>query len=68
MELKEKLILARAKMNLSQQMLAKELNVSYVTISRWENGNSDPTKKAVAKFYDFCNINNLNIGNGECYD
>ena len=59
MEFKDKLILARAKLNLSQEMLAKKLNVSYVTVSRWENGNNIPTKKSVATFNEFCKHNNV---------
>lgn len=46
MEFKEKLIYIRAKLNLSQTDLAKILNVSYVTICRWECGKVTPTKKA----------------------
>ena len=46
MEFKEKLIYIRAKLNLSQTDLAKILNVSYVTICRWECGKVKPTKKA----------------------
>ena len=61
MSLQDKIILARAKMNYTQEMLAKKLNVSYVTVNRWENGISEPTKKAVAKFYEFCKKNDLDI-------
>ncbi len=61
MEIKDKLILARAKLNLSQEKLAKELNVSYVTVSRWETGVSTPTKKAVAKFNDFCKNSDIRL-------
>lgn len=45
MEFKEKVIYIRAKLNLSQTDLAKILNVSYVTICRWECGKVTPTKK-----------------------
>ncbi len=34
----------RAAMNLSQEDLAKLLGVAAVSISRWENGHSKPTK------------------------
>ena len=34
----------RAAMNLSQEDLAKLLGVAVVSISRWENGHSKPTK------------------------
>jgi len=44
MDFKDRLIHARAKLDLSQAELAKELNVSLPTISRWENGKVIPTK------------------------
>lgn len=59
MEFKDKLILVRAKLNLSQEMLAKHLNVSYVTVNRWENQQSKPTKKALVTFSEFCKHNGI---------
>lgn len=38
------LVELRAKLNINQHELAKLLNVSYPTISRWENGRFEPTK------------------------
>lgn len=38
------LVLLRAKLNISQHELADLLNVSYPSISRWENGHFEPTK------------------------
>jgi len=54
MEFKDKLIYARAKLNLSQTELANELNVSLPTVHRWENGKVNPTKKAKIVFMQFC--------------
>ena len=54
MEFKDKLVFARAKLDLSQSELAKELNVSLPTVSRWENGKVNPTKKAKVVFMQFC--------------
>lgn len=54
MEYKDRLVYVRAKLNLSQRELAKELNVSLPTVSRWENGKVNPTKKAVIVFKQFC--------------
>lgn len=34
----------RAKLNLTQQELAKILGVSFTSINRWENGHFKPTK------------------------
>ena len=38
MEFKDKLIAARAKLNLSQEAMARALDVSFATINRWERG------------------------------
>lgn len=59
MDFKDKLILVRAKLDMTQEVLAKELNVSYVTVNRWENGITTPTRKAVATFNEFCKINHI---------
>lgn len=67
MEFKDKLILVRAKLNLTQQMLAKELHVTYVTVNRWENGNAKPTKKAVACFNEFCKMRDM-LADGDSYE
>ena len=59
MDFKEKLISVRAKLNLSQSELAEKLNVSYVTICRWECGKVMPTKRAECAFDQFCQNNNI---------
>ena len=50
MEFSAQILYVRSKKNLSQVALAKELHVSYATISRWENGKSNPTKKRTSYF------------------
>lgn len=62
MDIKEILIKLRAHLNISQTELANLLNVSYVTISRWENGKVRPTKKALYIIKDLCKKNNIEIG------
>lgn len=59
MKFEDKLIQARATLNLTQSELAKELNVSFQTINRWESGKFKPTKKAEVKFDLFCKNNNI---------
>ena len=54
MEFKDKLIVARAKLNLSQEAMARALDVSFATINRWERGKTNPTKKTELRFNEFC--------------
>ena len=49
----------RLKLNLSQQMLAKKLNVSFATINRWENGKVLPQKLTLYRFEKFCEENGV---------
>lgn len=44
----------RRQLALSQEDLARELGVSYATVSRWENGQSKPSKLARVQFDAFC--------------
>lgn len=44
----------RRQLALSQEDLARELGVSYATVSRWENGRSKPSKLARGPFDAFC--------------
>lgn len=51
----DKIKFARAKLLISQKELAELLGVSFVTISRWENGKLSPTFLNEKKFEAFCN-------------
>lgn len=44
----------RRQLSLSQEDLARQLNVSYATVNRWENGQSKPSKLAKAQLQAFC--------------
>ena len=57
-------ISVRQKLGLSQNQLAKAINVSYSTINRWENGHVVPSNLAVKSFYDFCENNFIEIPEG----
>ena len=50
----EKLVYVRAKLALSQEQLAKALNVSFATINRWEQGHTKPSKRYIMLFETFC--------------
>ena len=47
----------REQLEMSQQQLAKALNVSFSTINRWENGKAEPSNLAQKTFFDFCEGN-----------
>lgn len=58
----------RKKLNLSQEQLARMLNVSFSTINRWENGKSQPSQMARELINQLCireKINMDSIGKGE---
>lgn len=59
MKFSKKLLIARAKLNLSQTQLAEILGVSLITINRWENEQSKPSKVAMIKFEEFCIENKI---------
>ena len=61
MEFKDQLVIARAKCNLTQEELAKELGVSFSTVNRWECGRSTPTRKALFVFKEFCKNRNIEL-------
>lgn len=44
----------RTALNLSQEELAHALGVSFVTVNRWENGKTSPSKLAQRQFKQFC--------------
>lgn len=59
MEFKDKVIFARARLNLSQAKFGERLNVSLATICRWETGRVQPTNKDRIIFEQFCKENRI---------
>ena len=49
----------RLKLNLSQEMLARKLDVSFATINRWENGKALPQRLTMHRFEKFCEENGI---------
>ena len=55
----------RIKKGYSQEQLARELNVSFATINRWENGKTEPSRMALKNFVDFCEKSGVKIAEEE---
>ena len=51
----------RKDLNISQQQLASNINVSYATINRWENSHVTPSNLAVKSFIDYCENNFIKV-------
>src|ERR1039458_5063231 len=67
-EFGEEVRLLRAALNLSQEQLASNLNVSFATVNRWESGKVVPQKaqhEAVLKLMMQAGISNENDGTSE---
>ena len=46
----------RAYLNISQTEFAEQLNVTFQTVNRWENGRALPNKLAQSKMFDLCRV------------
>lgn len=55
----------RKELRLSQEDLARALNISFTTINRWENGRSLPSRLAKMRLIEYCLNNNISQGNME---
>lgn len=51
----------RGKMDMSQEDLARAINVSFASINRWENGKTRPNKLALSVFTAFCKQKGIDI-------
>lgn len=49
----------RKQLGITQEQLARELDISFSTINRWENGHTSPSKLARRRLLEFCRTNNL---------
>lgn len=59
MEFKDKLFQLRMQLNMSQEMLARELGVCYATVNRWEKGLNIPRPQQIFAFDKYCKKNNV---------
>jgi len=44
----------RKELNLTQEQLARDLNVSFSTLNRWENSHAVPSRLARIRLLDYC--------------
>ena len=51
----------RERLNISQTELAEQLNVTFATVNRWENGRAVPNKLAQTKLYEICKENDVPV-------
>lgn len=51
----------RKQLGITQEQLARELDISFSTINRWENGHTSPSKLAKRRLLEFCINNNVDI-------
>ena len=51
----------REHLNISQTELAEQLNVTFATVNRWENGRAVPNKLAQTKLYEICQENDVPV-------
>lgn len=65
MKFSDKVKYVRMKLELSQESLAKELGISYATVSRWERENREPQMATLGKFYNFCERKEIHFESGE---
>jgi DNA-binding XRE family transcriptional regulator len=61
----EKIKRMREMMLITQQELASLLNVSVITVNRWENGKFEPSIKLKRQIRNIINENGVEIENGK---
>ncbi|HWR29926.1 MAG TPA: helix-turn-helix transcriptional regulator, partial [Negativicutes bacterium] len=53
MQLDEILKEIRKELNISQEQFARDLNVSFTTLNRWENSRTTPSRLAKMRIIDY---------------
>lgn len=51
----------RSQLKMTQEQFARELDISFSTINRWENGHTVPSKLAKVRLLEFCKNQNVDI-------
>ena len=61
MEFQEQIKFVRMHLQLSQEELARQMGISFATVSRWERESRKPQLALLGKFYSFCKRNEIEI-------
>ena len=61
MSLANEIKLIRQKAFLTQEEFAKQLNVAFSTVNRWESGKIHPNITAIRKIKQFCDKNKISF-------
>ena len=61
MDFQEQVKFVRMHLQLSQEDLARQMGISFATVSRWERENRKPQLALLGKFYSFCKRNGIEI-------
>lgn len=51
----------RKKLNISQEELAHQLDVSFATVNRWETGKYKPSRMAIKTISLYCSEHNIDV-------
>ena len=61
MDFQDQVKFVRMHLQLSQEELARQMGISFATVSRWERENRKPQLALLGKFYSFCKRNGIEI-------
>ena len=61
MDFQDQVKFVRMHLQLSQEEFARQMGISFATISRWERENRKPQLALLGKFYSFCKRNGIEI-------
>lgn len=61
MDIDEIIKAIRKEINMSQEQFARDLNISFTTINRWENKRSKPSRMARMRIAKYCTEKGVSI-------
>ena len=61
MDFRDQVQFVRMHLQFSQEELARQMGISFATVSRWERENRKPQLALLGKFYSFCKRNGIEI-------